>query len=302
MSFLQVRDLVVAYGAIQAVRGVSFDVEKGQIVSLIGSNGAGKTTTLRTISGLLRSVSGEVLLDGEPIHRLPAHEIVAKGVAHSPEGRKLFSRMTVEENLRLGAYTRSDEAAIREDMDHVYSLFPVLGERRMNKAGLFSGGEQQMLAIGRALMSRPSVLMLDEPSMGLSPIMTQKIFSTIKELQVRGHHDPARRAERALGTGAVGPRLRHRPGRTTLSGTGPRAAGGPAGAGGLPRRGRGGTSPGLRQQKIAVPGNSAPRSGDHCPHTVSRPSGHSGSTRSSSTSPAATTSRTRSPSVRWCST
>ena len=177
MSFLQVRDLVVAYGAIQAVRGVSFDVEKGQIVSLIGSNGAGKTTTLRTISGLLRPLSGEIVLDGEPIHRM---------LAHSPEGRKLFSRMTVEENLRLGAYTRSDEAAIREDMEHVYSLFPVLGERRMNKAGLFSGGEQQMLAIGRALMSRPSVLMLDEPSMGLSPIMTQKIFSTIKELQAEG--------------------------------------------------------------------------------------------------------------------
>jgi branched-chain amino acid transport system ATP-binding protein len=186
MSFLQVRDLTVAYGAIQAVRGVSFDVEKGQIVSLIGSNGAGKTTTLRTISGLLRAVSGEVLLDGEPIHKLPAHEILAKGIAHSPEGRKLFSRMTVEENLRLGAYTRNDDVAIREDMDRVYTLFPVLGERRTNKAGLFSGGEQQMLAIGRALMSRPSVLMLDEPSMGLSPIMTQKIFSTIKELQAEG--------------------------------------------------------------------------------------------------------------------
>ena len=186
MSYLEVRDLVVAYGAIQAVRGVSFEVEKGQIVSLIGSNGAGKTTTLRTISGLLRAVSGEVLLDGEPIHRLPAHEILAKGVAHSPEGRKLFSRMTVEENLRLGAYTRSDEAGIREDIDHVYDLFPVLGERRTNKAGLFSGGEQQMLAIGRALMSRPSVLMLDEPSMGLSPIMTQKIFTTIKDLQAEG--------------------------------------------------------------------------------------------------------------------
>ena len=238
MSFLQVRDLVVAYGAIQAVRGVSFDVEKGQIVSLIGSNGAGKTTTLRTISGLLRSVSGEVLLDGEPIHRLPAHEIVAKGVAHSPEGRKLFSRMTVEENLRLGAYIRSDEAAIREDMDHVYSLFPVLGERRMNKAGLFSGGEQQMLAIGRALMSRPSVLMLDEPSMGLSPIMTQKIFSTIKELQSEGTTIllVEQNALSALALSDRGYVIDL--GRTTLSGTGPRAAGGPAGAGGLPRRGR----------------------------------------------------------------
>ena len=186
MSFLQVRDLVVAYGAIQAVRGVSFDVEKGQIVSLIGSNGAGKTTTLRTVSGLLRAVSGEVLLDGEPIHRLPAHAILSKGIAHSPEGRKLFARMTVEENLRLGAYTRSDEAGIREDIDHVYSLFPVLGERRTNKAGLFSGGEQQMLAIGRAMMSRPSVLMLDEPSMGLSPIMMKRIMSTVTELQQQG--------------------------------------------------------------------------------------------------------------------
>ena len=128
--------------------------------------------------------------------------------------------MTVEENLRLGAYTRSDEAGIREDMDHVYELFPVLGERRTNKAGLFSGGEQQMLAIGRALMSRPKLLMLDEPSMGLSPIMTQKIFVDDQGAQGAGHHDPARRAERALGARAVGPRLRHRPGRTTLSGTG----------------------------------------------------------------------------------
>ena len=186
MSFLEVRDLTVAYGAIQAVRGVTFTVEQGHIVSLIGSNGAGKTTTLRTISGLLRPVSGEVLLDGEPIHRMPAHEILRRGVAHSPEGRRLFARMTVEENLRLGAYTRDDEDGIAKDMDRVYELFPVLGERRKNKAGLFSGGEQQMLAIGRAMMSRPSVLMLDEPSMGLSPIMTQKIFSTIKELQAEG--------------------------------------------------------------------------------------------------------------------
>jgi branched-chain amino acid transport system ATP-binding protein len=186
VSFLEVRDLTVAYGAIQAVRGVSFSLERGQIVSLIGSNGAGKTTTLRTISGLLRPVSGEVLLDGEPIHRLPAHEILGRGVAHSPEGRRLFARMTVEENLLLGAYTRRDEAGIAEDLDRIFSLFPVLGERRANKAGLFSGGEQQMLAIGRALMSRPKLLMLDEPSMGLSPIMTQKIFATVRELQAEG--------------------------------------------------------------------------------------------------------------------
>ncbi|OLT20724.1 ABC transporter ATP-binding protein [Pseudonocardia sp. CNS-139] len=186
MSFLEVRDLTVAYGAIQAVRGVSFTVEQGQIVSLIGSNGAGKTTTLRTISGLLRPVSGEVLLDGEALHALPAHEILARGVAHSPEGRRLFARMTVEENLRLGAYTRRDEHGIVEDLDRIYALFPVLGERRRNKAGLFSGGEQQMLAIGRALMSRPKLLMLDEPSMGLSPIMTQKILETVRELRATG--------------------------------------------------------------------------------------------------------------------
>jgi branched-chain amino acid transport system ATP-binding protein len=186
MSFLEVRDLTVAYGAIQAVRGVTFSVEQGQIVSLIGSNGAGKTTTLRTISGLLRPVTGEVLLDGEPLHTLPAHEILARGVAHSPEGRRLFARMTVEENLRLGAYTRKDESGIVADLDRIFALFPVLGERRKNKAGLFSGGEQQMLAIGRALMSRPKLLMLDEPSMGLSPIMTQKILDTVRELRDSG--------------------------------------------------------------------------------------------------------------------
>jgi len=186
MAFLQVRDLVVAYGAIQAVRGVSFDVEQGQIVSLIGSNGAGKTTTLRTLSGLLRPVSGTVEFDGVEIHKLPAHSILSRGVAHSPEGRRLFARMSVEENLRLGAYTRKDEAGIVKDMQRVYDLFPVLGERRQNKAGLFSGGEQQMLAIGRALMSRPKLLMLDEPSMGLSPIMTQLIFDTVKELRSEG--------------------------------------------------------------------------------------------------------------------
>jgi branched-chain amino acid transport system ATP-binding protein len=186
VSFLEVHDLTVAYGAIQAVRGVTFNVEKGQIVSLIGSNGAGKTTTLRTISGLLRPVSGEVLLDGEPVHKMPAHEILRRGVAHSPEGRRLFARMTVEENLRLGAYTRDDESGIVKDMDRVYELFPVLGERRKNKAGLFSGGEQQMLAMGRAMMSQPKLLMLDEPSMGLSPIMTQKIFDTVKQLKEQG--------------------------------------------------------------------------------------------------------------------
>ncbi|GAA5149133.1 ABC transporter ATP-binding protein [Pseudonocardia eucalypti] len=186
MSFLEVRDLTVAYGSIQAVRGVSFCVGRGEIVSLIGSNGAGKTTTLRTISGLLRPVTGEILLDGEPLHRLPAHKILALGVAHSPEGRRLFARMTVEENLRLGAHTRRDELGIAADLERIYALFPALGMRQREKAGLFSGGEQQMLAIGRALMSRPELLMLDEPSMGLSPIMTRRILETVRELRESG--------------------------------------------------------------------------------------------------------------------
>jgi branched-chain amino acid transport system ATP-binding protein len=182
---LEVRNLSVAYGAIEAVKGISFTVHAGQIVSLIGSNGAGKTTTLRTLSGLLRPRAGEILFEGRAIHNQPAHAILGMGVAHCPEGRRLFPRMTVEENLLLGAYTRSDDG-IAEDMERVYQLFPVLGERRQNKAGLFSGGEQQMLAIGRAMMSRPRLLMLDEPSMGLSPIMTQRIFDTIRELQQLG--------------------------------------------------------------------------------------------------------------------
>ncbi|WP_433291706.1 ABC transporter ATP-binding protein [Pseudonocardia sp. CA-142604] len=220
MSFLEVRNLTVAYGAIQAVRGVSFSLERGQIVSLIGSNGAGKTTILRTISGLLRPQSGEILLNGEPIHWLPAHEILARGVAHSPEGRRVFARMTVEENLLLGAHTRLDEAGMQHDLAWVYSLFPVLGERRANKAGLFSGGEQQMLAIGRALMSRPKLLMLDEPSMGLSPIMTQMIFETVQDLQAEGTTvllvEQNALAALALAEHAYVIDL----GRTTLSGTG----------------------------------------------------------------------------------
>jgi branched-chain amino acid transport system ATP-binding protein len=221
MSFLEVRDLTVAYGAIQAVRGVSFLVGRGEIVSLIGSNGAGKTTILRTISGLLRPVSGEILLDGEPLHRLPAHEILACGVAHSPEGRRLFTRMTVEENLRLGAYTRRDEPGVVTDLEQIYALFPVLGERRGDKAGLFSGGEQQMLAIGRALMSRPQLLMLDEPTMGLSPIMTRTILETVHDLREAGTTvllvEQNAPAALSLSDHAYVIDL----GRTTLSGTGP---------------------------------------------------------------------------------
>jgi branched-chain amino acid transport system ATP-binding protein len=185
MALLEVRNLSVAYGAIQAVRDVSFTVEQGQIVCLIGSNGAGKTTILRTISGLLRPSGGEIIFDGQSLTRLPAHAILTMGVAQCPEGRRLFPRMTVEENLLLGAYARRDGDVVR-DMDRVYELFEVLGSRRKQKAGLFSGGEQQMLAIGRSMMSRPRLLMLDEPSMGLSPIMTQRIFDTIAELRDQG--------------------------------------------------------------------------------------------------------------------
>jgi len=183
---LEVKDLVVAYGRVTAVKGVSFEVGKGQIVTLLGTNGAGKTTTLRTISGLLKPVSGEIRFEGERIDGVPAHKVVERGIAQSPEGRRLFRKMTVEDNLKLGAYSRKDAAGIRADMDRVYSLFEVLGERRNQPAGLFSGGEQQMLAIGRAMMSRPKLLMLDEPSMGLSPIMTQTIMRTITELQSEG--------------------------------------------------------------------------------------------------------------------
>jgi branched-chain amino acid transport system ATP-binding protein len=185
VSLLEVRDLRVAYGQIEAVREIGFAVEAGQVVALIGSNGAGKTTTLRTLSGLLRPAGGEILLDGDRIDHLPAHDIVARGVVHVPEGRRLFPRMTIRENLDLGAYRRRD-ADVEADVSSVYDLFPVLAERRTQAAGTLSGGEQQMLAIGRALMSRPRLLMLDEPSMGLSPLVMRTIFATLAELKQRG--------------------------------------------------------------------------------------------------------------------
>jgi branched-chain amino acid transport system ATP-binding protein len=183
---LEVKDMVVAYGRVNAVKGISFSVDEGQIVTLLGTNGAGKSTTLRAISGLLKLVSGEIWFQGERLDGQPAHRVVERGIAQSPEGRRLFRQMTVEDNLKLGAYSRKDPAGVRLDMDRVYDLFPVLGERRHQPSGLFSGGEQQMLAIGRAMMSRPKLLMLDEPSMGLSPIMTQTIMRTIQELQSEG--------------------------------------------------------------------------------------------------------------------
>jgi branched-chain amino acid transport system ATP-binding protein len=182
---LEVEDLRVSYGAIEAVKGITFSVEAGQIVTLIGGNGAGKTTTLRTLSGLLRPTAGDVRFDGSTIRGLAGHVIVSRGIAHAPEGRRIFGRMTIQENLDLGAFARRD-GDIGKDLDRVYELFPVLGERRNKPAGVLSGGEQQMLAIGRAMMSRPRLLMLDEPSMGLSPIMMQRIFDVIAELRDAG--------------------------------------------------------------------------------------------------------------------
>lgn len=183
---LEVKDLEVSYGKIVAVKGISFTVDEGQVVTLIGTNGAGKTTTLRTISGLLRPSAGSISFLGKRIDAVPAHEIVMMGLAQSPEGRRIFPRQSVEENLMLGAFSRRDRAGIAEDLQEVYDLFPILAERRKQSAGTFSGGEQQMLAMGRAMMSRPKLLMLDEPSMGLSPLMMSKIMSTVRTLQKRG--------------------------------------------------------------------------------------------------------------------
>lgn len=185
-ALLEVEDLRVAYGKIEAVKGISFTVEAYQVVTLIGTNGAGKTTTLRTLSGLLKPSGGRILFDGKPLTGIPAHKIVALGLAHSPEGRHIFPRLSIAENLQLGAFLRTDKAGIEKDIQRAYDLFPILGERRKQAAGTLSGGEQQMLAMGRALMSQPKLLMLDEPSMGLSPIMMQKIMETIVELKASG--------------------------------------------------------------------------------------------------------------------
>jgi branched-chain amino acid transport system ATP-binding protein len=185
-AMLEVKDLKVAYGRVRAVKGISFRVEQGQVVTLVGTNGAGKTTTLRTISGLLRPEAGEIWFEGERIDAVPAHEVTTRGLAHSPEGRRIFPRLTVEDNLRLGAFARKDKAGIASDLERVFDLFDILRTRRSQPAGTFSGGEQQMLAIGRAMMSRPRLLMLDEPSMGLSPLMMQRIMATISELKAEG--------------------------------------------------------------------------------------------------------------------
>jgi branched-chain amino acid transport system ATP-binding protein len=183
---LDVKDIHVFYGNIEAVKGMSFHVDKGEIVSLIGANGAGKTTTLRTVSGLLRPGEGAIFYEGQRIDLLPAHEIVGMGVAQSPEGRRIFPRMSVRENLDMGAFIRRDPAGQREDMDRIMDLFPILKERARQAAGTLSGGEQQMLAMGRSLVSCPRLLLLDEPSMGLAPIVVQTIFDTIRDINDQG--------------------------------------------------------------------------------------------------------------------
>ena len=183
---LEIRDLHVSYGGIRALKGIDLTVEEGQIVTLIGANGAGKSTTLRAISGLQKPQSGSILYGGENLVGLPAKEIVRRGIIHVPEGRRVFPDMTVAENLKIGAFLRKDKDGIASDMDYVYSLFPRLKERSWQPAGTLSGGEQQMLAVGRALMSRPKVLMMDEPSLGLAPLIVKDIFSIIRRVNADG--------------------------------------------------------------------------------------------------------------------
>jgi branched-chain amino acid transport system ATP-binding protein len=183
---LKISDVHTYYGSIHALKGVSLEVREGEIVTLLGANGAGKTTTLRSINGLNRPRQGSIRFEGREITTVPAHEIVRRGIAQSPEGRRLFPRMTVTENLEMGAFQRRDRAEIRGDMDRVFELFPRLQERRSQKAGTMSGGEQQMCAIGRALMARPKLLLLDEPSLGLAPIFVERIFDIIRQINEQG--------------------------------------------------------------------------------------------------------------------
>ena len=186
MAMLEVKDLEVYYGMIQAIKGISFEVNQGEVVALIGANGAGKTTTLHTITGLLQSKKGTVTFEGQDITKVPAHKIVYMGVAHVPEGRRVFADMSVYENLVMGAYTRKDKNEIEESLANVYKRFPRLEERRNQMAGTLSGGEQQMLAMGRALMSKPKIILMDEPSMGLSPIFVNEIFDIIQAVSESG--------------------------------------------------------------------------------------------------------------------
>lgn len=186
MAMLEVKDLEVYYGVIQAIKGVSFHVDKGEVIALIGANGAGKTTILHTVTGLLTPKKGSVTFEGKDITKFPAHKIVSLGMAHVPEGRRVFSELSVYENLKMGAYTRKDKTEIEQSLQNIYERFPRLKERRNQMAGTLSGGEQQMLAMGRALMSKPKIILMDEPSMGLSPILVNEIFDIIQEVSKSG--------------------------------------------------------------------------------------------------------------------
>ncbi len=186
MAMLEIRDLQVYYGMIQAIKGISLDVNQGEVIALIGANGAGKTTTLHTITGLLKPKAGSILFEGVDITKIAPHKIVSMGMAHVPEGRRVFSELTVLQNLRLGAYTRKDKDEIEESLAGVYKRFPRLEERKNQIAGTLSGGEQQMLAMGRALMSKPKIILMDEPSMGLSPIFVNEIFQIIQDVSADG--------------------------------------------------------------------------------------------------------------------
>jgi len=186
MAMLKIEDLNVYYGVIQALKGVSFEVEEGEVIALIGANGAGKTTILHTITGLIGAKSGHILFEGKELTKTPAHKIVTMGMAHVPEGRRIFQELTVYENLKMGAYTRKDKGEIESTLEKVYNRFPRLKERRNQIAGTLSGGEQQMLAMGRALMSQPRIILMDEPSMGLSPLFVSEIFDIIREISESG--------------------------------------------------------------------------------------------------------------------
>ena len=186
MAMLEVKNLEVYYGVIQAIKGISFEVNEGEVIALIGANGAGKTTTLQTITGMLQPKAGEIIFEGKDISKIPGHRIVSMGMAHVPEGRRVFAELSVYENLKLGAYTRKDKKEIEETLARVYKSFPRLEERKNQLAGTLSGGEQQMLAMGRALMSKPKIILMDEPSMGLSPLLVKEIFKIIQEVHKQG--------------------------------------------------------------------------------------------------------------------
>ena len=186
MAMLEVKDLQVYYGMIQAIKGISFEVNQGEVIALIGANGAGKTTILHTVTGLIAPKKGSILFEGQDITKIPAHKIVSMGMAHVPEGRRVFAQLSVYDNLKMGAYTRKDKTEIEESLEMVYKRLPRLEERRNQMAGTLSGGEQQMLAMGRALMSKPKIILMDEPSMGLSPIFVNEIFDIIQEVSASG--------------------------------------------------------------------------------------------------------------------